>query len=545
MAHRDAKQLDDILREDREVLHKLGYAQELYREMGGFSNFALSFSIISILTGTVLLYGYGLKYGGPVINTVGWPLVSLLVLCVAASMAELASAYPTAGGLYYWSYRMGGRTWAWSCAWLNLVGQITITAGINIGAAAYMTGLITEALAMPATTSVPILGPVNGWNFWLAVMVLLTIPQIMINIRGVRLVAALSDFSVVWHIAGVLILALLLTFAGRYHNGWRFLFSTAHPTMPSDGVATFAIGPLAVPSLMMKIPGMHALYGSGIYAFSFMLGLLQAQWTYTGYDASAHMAEETYLARMNAAWGVFLSVAVSAVVGYVALLALTNSIPPGKIAETVADPYPVLYIVRTALRPFFANVIAVTIAGAMWLCGLASITSMARVCYAFGRDGGLPGSYLVSRVSPKWGTPVVAIIVTSLLVVMVTFYSATYAVVTSMSTTALYLAYVIPILLNYRNKLRQSGEFTTLATAPWSLGRYGLAINLVSIVWVVFITVLFSIPPNELAGLTMLGLGILLFAYWQLSQKRRFRGPRTGGTVEIEKAEAELSPRPI
>src|SRR6266446_8125686 len=170
-----------------------------------------------------------------------------------------------------------------------------------------------------------------------------------------------------------------------------------------------------------------------------MLGLLQAQWTYTGYDASAHMAEETFLARMNTAWGVFLSVAVSAVVGYVALLALTNSIPPGKIAETVSDPYPVLYIVRNSLRPFFANVIAVTIAGAMWLCGLASITSMARVCFAFGRDHGFPMSRFVSTIDLRWGTPVNAIIVTSVLSFLVTVYSAAYSVVTSMSTSTLYL----------------------------------------------------------------------------------------------------------
>jgi len=541
----EPKKFSDILDDDRETLRQLGYAQELFREMGGFANFAVSFSIISVLTGTVLLYGYGLKFGGPVINTVGWPIVSVFVLCVAASMAEIASAYPTAGGLYYWAFRLGGREWAWSCAWLNLIGQITITAGVNIGAATYLTGLVTNALGIPADASVPILGAINGWYFWLAVMVGLMIPQVLINLRGLSMVSMLSDFSVVWHIAGVSILALALTFAGKYHNGWHFLLSTTHPANPVAAMTTFAIGPLTVPSLVMKIPGVRALYEAGPYALTFMLGLLQAQWTYTGYDASAHMAEETFLARMNTAWGVFLSVAVSAVVGYVALLALTNSIPPGKIAETASDPYPVLYIVRNSLRPFFANVIAVTIAGAMWLCGLASITSMARVCYAFARDGGLPGSYLVSRVSPKWGTPVVAIIVTSLLVVIVTFYSATYAVVTSMSTTALYLAYVIPILLNYRNKRRQSGEFTTLATAPWSLGRYGLAINLVSIVWVVFITLLFSIPPNELAGLTMLGLGILLLLYWQLSQKRRFRGPRTGGPVEIEKREPELSPRPI
>src|SRR5579862_5005718 len=206
---RNKRPLEDILREDRETLNRLGYAQELLREMGGFSNFAVSFSIISILTGCVLLYGYGLKYGGPRINTIGWPLVSAFVMCVAASMAEIASAYPTAGGLYYWAFRMGGRGWAWSCAWLNLIGQITITAGINIGAATYLTGLLTNALGIPSNAAVPILGAINGWNFWLAVMVALMIPQVLINLRGLSLVSMLSHFSVIWHIAGVMILALL------------------------------------------------------------------------------------------------------------------------------------------------------------------------------------------------------------------------------------------------------------------------------------------------------------------------------------------------
>lgn len=92
---------DEIISQDMRDLHRLGYAQQLYRQMGGFSNFAISFSIISILTGTIQLFGYGLQFAGPVINTYGWPLVSVFVLCVAASMAELASAYPTAGGLYF------------------------------------------------------------------------------------------------------------------------------------------------------------------------------------------------------------------------------------------------------------------------------------------------------------------------------------------------------------------------------------------------------------------------------------------------------------
>src|SRR5687768_14621575 len=134
--------------DDESYLRSLGYGQQLFREMGGFSNFAISFSIISILTGAVLLYGYGLKFAGPIVNSVGWPLVSLFTLAVAASMAEIASAYPTAGGLYFWAQRLGGPRWAWITAWLNMIGQVTITAGINIAAAIYLIGAATRIFGL-------------------------------------------------------------------------------------------------------------------------------------------------------------------------------------------------------------------------------------------------------------------------------------------------------------------------------------------------------------------------------------------------------------
>jgi amino acid transporter len=159
------------IQQDVTDLHRLGYAQQLFREMGGFSNFAISFSIISILTGAILLYGYGLKFAGPIINTVGWPLISLLTLCVAASMAELASAYPTAGGLYFWACRLGGRGWAWTTAWLNMIGQITITAGINVAASIYIIGAITRIFNVPADATVPVFGSTTSWYFQIFVMV--------------------------------------------------------------------------------------------------------------------------------------------------------------------------------------------------------------------------------------------------------------------------------------------------------------------------------------------------------------------------------------
>jgi hypothetical protein len=136
------KSRDDVIQQDVADLHKLGYAQELYRSMGGFSNFAISFSIISILTGAVILYNYGLAWAGTAAVMIGWPLITVFVLMIAASMSEIASAYPTAGGLYYWASRMKNKNWGWWTAWFNLIGQFAIVAGINYSAALFINATI-------------------------------------------------------------------------------------------------------------------------------------------------------------------------------------------------------------------------------------------------------------------------------------------------------------------------------------------------------------------------------------------------------------------
>ena len=497
--------------DDETYLRSLGYGQQLFREMGGFSNFAISFSIISILTGAVLLYGYGLKFAGPIVNSVGWPVVSLFTLAVAASMAEIASAYPTAGGLYYWSLRLGGRGWAWTTAWLNMIGQVTITAGINIAAAIYLIGAATRIFGLT--------GDYTNWYFQVAVMVAITIPQVLINIYGIRLTARLNDISVWWHIIGVAFIVFALAAFGAYHNPASFLFEFKPAVNAYETSASLAAGTAAIPSpLFRMLPALADLYRAGPPALLFVLALLQAQWTYTGYDASAHVAEETKMARLNSAWGIFLSVAVSAIVGYVMLMVLTWCIPNGDVAATAADPYPVLYIVSNNLAPVLSNAIAIIIGGAMWLCGLASVTSMGRMWYAFARDDGMPGSSLLKRVNGKHRTPVWAIVITSLLTVLVCLYAAAFYVVTSISTIALYLAYVIPIYLNWRNRLDRS-------LTPWSMGKFGPIVNFIAIVWCVLIAIVFMLPPNELVLWTMVGLGVGLAVYWMARSRVVFRPP--------------------
>ena len=530
---------EELLRQDAEDLKRLGYAQQLFREMGGFSNFAVSFSVISILTGAVLLYGYGLKFAGPIVNTVGWPLVSILTLTIAASMAELASAYPTAGGLYFWAFRLGGRGWAWTTAWLNMVGQVTITAGINVAAAIYLIGAVTRIANVPADAHVPLFGPVTNWYFQLFVMVLIMIPQVVINVYGIRLTARLNDFSVWWHIGGVVLIVVLMGFFATHRNPIDFLFRFVNSVNPLEASSAklpdgrigpaLVVGDWKIPSpLFALFPGLAHVYGAAPFLLVFSLALLQAQWTYTGYDASAHMAEETMMARKNSAWGIFLSVGVSAIVGLVLLVVLTWAIPRGDVAATASQTYPVLYIVDNNLPRAAANLIAVIIGGAMWLCGCSSISSMARMWYAFARDGGMPGSQWIRKVSARHGTPVHSIVITSVLCVLISLYAAAFTVLTSISTITLYLAYGIPIFLNLRNRGRRQGEFTTRETAAWNLGRSGPAIALVALLWVAVITVIFSLPPNELVLWTMLALAMVLVAYWVGHARRRFRGPGSG-----------------
>jgi amino acid transporter len=269
---------EDVIRQDTADLHKLGYAQELLRSMGGFSNFAISFSIISILTGAVILYDYGLAWAG----------------LIAASMAEIASAYPTAGGLYYWASRMKNKNWGWWTAWFNLIGQFAIVAGINFAAAAFLNAtIITPLLAnigitYDNTSVLLAVGDTPVLTGQLLTMGILMLVELVINIAGINIVAILNQVSVWWHIAIVAAVGVLVFAAGKPDESGLTLFAI----QPQDTAGSWqnALGPVTLD------------YGPAIsypLVLAFFFSLLQANWTYTGYDASAHVAEETVSARVS------------------------------------------------------------------------------------------------------------------------------------------------------------------------------------------------------------------------------------------------------
>jgi len=496
------------LSSDEQRLHELGYAQELRRHMSGFTNFAVSFTIISILSGCLTLYGTGLTDGGPVIITWGWPFVGLMTLLVGLAMAEVCSSFPTAGGLYYWAAKLApdgrGPVWSWFTGWFNFLGQVAVTAGIDFGAALFLNALLDLQWGFD----------IRPWHTIVLYAAILALHG-GVNQFGVDVVGLLNRVSVWWHITGVLIVVSVLAFVPSHHQSASWVFSH------------FANG---------------SGWGSKIYVL--MLGLLLAQYTFTGYDASAHMTEETQSAARSGPRGIVMSILVSLVAGWVLLIGITFAIRNYSGEATAGVPAAQVFI--DALGNTGAKLLLLVAIGAQLFCGMASVTANSRMIYAFSRDGALPYSGFWHRINPKTRTPTNAIWLAAggalLLGLPELWNNTAYVAVTSIATIGLYIAYVAPTLL----RLRQGRAFQP---GPWQLGRWSRPIGIAAVVWVAFITVLFMLPTVNPIGWTNFNYAVVAvvavigFAgiWWLLSARTWFTGPRVQGTPqELAAIEAEL-----
>ena len=446
--------------------------------MGGFSSFALSFSIISVLTGIMTTYGVALASGGPAALGFGWPIVCAGTLVVALAMGELASAFPTAGALYHWSAWLGGPGWGWFTAMMNLVGQVAMVAAIDLGC----------AQTLVATLGWP---PAASW----ALVALVLASHAVINVFSVRVVAVLNDLSASVHVVGVVVLVGALFAAGGVHRvGW--LGQTGFTKRPD-----------------------------GDYPLGFLNALILGMWTFTGFDASAHVSEETRDPARRAPWGIVSAVLVSAVAGYALVAALTLGI--GDLAATAAADQPALYILRDRLGDAWGRWAMGLAIVAMWFCGLASVTSASRMLFAFARDEGLPLHAHLRRVSPRLRTPHVAILVVcgaSLLLVGLTapLSDAAFLAVASLATTGLYTSYAIPILLGAIARAKGRGW----RRGPWHLGPFGAIVAWIAVLWAAAVLVVCALPPNAIAGAMLAGVAVVLGVFYVTRVRGRFRGPR-------------------
>ncbi len=500
---------------DVEVLHKLGYAQELRRRMGTFSNFAVSFTIISILAGCLTVYYFGMTNGGPAVITLGWPFVGIMVTIVGLAMAEVCSSYPTAGGLYYWAAKLGGTNsaaWSWFTGWFNLLGQVAVTAGIDFGLAYFADFWLNLVFSYPT----------KPWAIIVIFGAVLFIHGLL-NTFGVGLVARLNDISVWWHLVGVLVIVIVIILVPKNHNSLSYIFTH----FENQTGFTFPV--------------------AGAYVF--LTGLLNAQYTFTGYDASAHMTEETNNAAIAGPRGIVWSIVISLIAGWILLIGVTSVISQsnyaGEFAAGGAAPG-VIFI--DSMGKTWTTFLLLIVIGAEFYCGMSSVTANSRMIYAFSRDGAVPGSQFWHKINPRTRTPTNSIwfaaVAAFILGLPYLWSPVAYAAVVSIAVIGLYIAYGLPILLR-----RLAGS--RFQPGPWQLGRWSAPLGWIAVIWIAFITILFVLPQyapgNTLATFNYapVAVGVVLIysgGYWFLSAKNWFKGPKVQGTPdELAKIEAELA----
>jgi amino acid transporter len=501
---------------DEALLHRLGYAQVLYREMGGFSNFAISFTIISILSGCFNSYFIAFNNGGPIAITWGWLLVGVFCVLIAMAMGEIASAMPTAGALYFWASKLGGPAWGWFTGWFNLIGQIAVTAAIDYGGAVFTTALLN--LVFPDAIGTDIQAVFITYTVIIAL-------HLGMNLFGVGLQALLNTISAYWHMVGVGLIVVVLAVV-PHHQSAAFVFTQ---TINNSG------------------------FSDNAFFFVFGIGLLMAQYTVTGFDASAHMSEETRAASRSAAWGMVMSVVVSVVFGFALLVAITFAVPDVQgVLDAKANA--VIYIWTTSMGNGWAIFMLLIGGVAQFFCGVASVTSASRMMFAFSRDGAVPGAR-IWRVVAGNRVPVNAVIAICVLawaLMLPTLVNGAigYQVGTSIAVIGLYIAFALPIIL----RIRAGDRFERGA---WSLGKHYKWIAPISVAWIALITVLFLLPTSpagipgsedfdwELFNYTPLTVGgaLLLFGGWYFfSAKRWFKGPvrEAGNEQQLAEIEREL-----
>ena len=499
---------------DEQQLADMGYKQELSRGWSAFTNFAISFTIISVLAGTFTNFSFAWYHGGPVGVTYGWPILLIGVMAVVFSMSELTSKYPTAGGPYWWAYALGGKGWSWMTGWFNIVGLIGIVAGVGYGVTLFLAPLLglygVNVLGVDFTDTQHVLAEQFG------LFVLILIFYTVVNIFADRFLAVMNNISVWWHVLGILIVIGVLVFVPDHHQSAHFVLTDRINLSTVKGGVTSGLG-----FFLLVLP----------------VGFTVTMYTMTGYDASAHTAEETRGAATTAARGLWQAAFYSGIAGYIVLLAfLFAANDVGAINDSFGFAGTIF---TSALDPWAAKLVFIIAVVAQLFCGAAGLTSASRTWYAFSRDRGMPGWYIFRRVN-RDRVPFNAVIAVSFFALLISIpalfgknnFAFAFFAITGICTVGLYIAYIIPVYL----RLRKGDEFEP---GPWTLGKKYRWVNTIGIIFVVLVVYALDVP-YEAIGLpwnsgfdattvnyTPVAILLpLIFGVWYLiSAKNKYQGP--------------------
>jgi amino acid transporter len=483
-----AKSYDD----DEATLQAMGYRQELLRRMSAFSNYAISLSIICILAGGITSFHLAFCATGGAGVVLGWPLMSLMALAFAATMGQLASAFPTAGGLYHWASTLGGRGWGWVTALFNLAGLITVLAAINVGTFRFCWG------ALGALTDIQLSAQTEmAWQT--GIVFAISVTQAMLNHQGIRATTWLTDFCGYL----ILILALMLTVSLIVYapsiDLSRLIIFNNYSGLP---VGKDQVWPRS--ESMLKL---------------FALGLMLPAYTITGFDASAHISEETIGATRAVPRSIVRAVWVSGLFGWIMLIAIVLAIPSFDEAASQGGNV-FFWTIAKVLPNKLAIGLCAGIAIVQYICGLATVTSASRMTFAFARDEGLPFSNRLKQVSPAHRTPVAAIWTVALFSFAFTIFTPVYSTITTVCVIFLYISYMLPTYLG----LRAFGK-TWNIMGPWTLGKWYRPLAAICLLGGISVFVIGVQPPNEMALQITLGVIGFMAVFWFGHCRTTFEGP--------------------
>jgi len=493
---------------DIDKLHELGYPQQLHRRMTRFGAFAVPLSTTSVLTGVPAMFAFAMLVGGPAPLVWTWILLGPLVLCVAAAMAEVCSAFPISGALYYWSDKLATkhkRLAAWTTAWLNGLGQIAGTAGASFSMALFVGAFVSFKWGVTITP---------GITF--AVFLGLLIAGALLNSFTVRLVMWLNEASVVVHVAGVVCISGALFAIPSHHQSAHFVLTT----------------------IVNDTGQSHTWY-------VWLLAPLTLMYTMTGIDAPGHMSEETERATVNAPNAMVKSVLWTWILGFVLILALLFGIQHYTAEASGSFGVAPASILVDALPNALATLFIVWLLVGQFFCIVACQTATSRQFYGAGRDNVYPGGHWLHSTNRRTGAPVRAVWVSAILMAVIGLpaYLVSnwfFLAITSVASAALFLSYIIPVFL----RLKAGSRFTP--------GDYKIRsprlIAALAVVYVVAAAILacmpntFPITESDLnwAPVMIGGALVLVLAWFAFGGRHTYTGPRRYSPEEIARIENEV-----
>ncbi|PRQ49498.1 putative amino acid/polyamine transporter I [Rosa chinensis] len=494
-------------------LNELGYKQELRREMTLFKTLAISFSTMTLFTGITPLYGSSLVYAGPASLVWGWVVVSFFTWFVGLAMAEICSSFPTTGSLYFWAAHLAGPKWgplaSWCCAWLETIGLIA-----GIGTQAYAGSQTLQSIILLCT------GTNKGGGYFapkwlfLCMYIGLTLIWAFLNTFALEVIAFIDIISIWWQVVGGTVIVIMLPLVALTTQSASYVFTNFDVAPEVTGISS---KPYAV-----------------------ILSFLVSQYSLYGYDAAAHLTEETRGADKNGPIAILTSIGIISVFGWAYILALTFSIQDFSYLYDPTNETRGAFVPAQILYDAFhgryhsstgAIILLFIIWGSFFFGGLSITTSAARVVYALSRDQGIPFSSVWRKIHPKHKVPSNAVWLCAAICILLGLpilkVNVVFTAITSICTIGWVGGYAVPI---FARMVMPEKKFNP---GPFYLGNLSRPICLVAFLWICYTCSVFLLPTyypiswstfNYAPVALSVGLGLIML-WWVLDARKWFKGP--------------------